>query len=99
MHHGRVVSPAKFSSDFRQGSRRQLLCQIHRDLARAGHGAGATRRVHFRQANVEMLRDAFLNLFDRDLAVIRAQHVMQHVLRCLECNWSSNQVRIGDNAV
>src|SRR3546814_13446785 len=38
-----------------RSARRELLGQVHGHLTRPGHGAGAPRRMHVRDLDVEML--------------------------------------------
>ena len=59
----------------------QLLGQVHRDLARPGDGAGAAGDDMSVSADVVVLGDLALDLLDRHAAVVRAQQVVQHLLR------------------
>ena len=70
VHHRSVVTAPKFTTDLRQGPRRKLFCQIHRDLTRPRHRTGPAGRVHISDAYIKMLGHTFLNFFDGHAAVI-----------------------------
>jgi hypothetical protein len=78
--HRRVVAPAEAAADVGQRLGRQLLRQIHRDLARPGDFAGAAGRGHLGLADAVMLGDLGLDLVDRDAALVGAQDVGEHFL-------------------
>src|SRR6185503_8886943 len=61
VHHGGVVPATEFPPDLGQRARRQLLAEIHRDLARPRDGAGAARRMHIGETDVVVLGDALLD--------------------------------------
>ena len=77
----------------------ELLGEIHRDLPRPGHGAGAAGRGHVGQADAPCSATLRLDLLDRDPAVMRLEHVLQHFLRALERDRAADQVGMREEAV
>ncbi len=98
MHDGRVVAPAELAADLGQRARGQLLGQIHRHLPGPGHRAGAPGGMHVGNAHVEVLGDAFLDLLDRDAALIRPQEVAEHLLGAFQRDRLADQGGVGDDA-
>ena len=76
--HGRVIAPAEAAADVRKRFGRELLREVHRDLARAGDFAGPARRRHLGLADPVMLGDLGLDLVDRDPALVGAKDVGEH---------------------
>src|SRR6266404_6947730 len=92
MHDRGVVTIAEALADLRQAQGGELLGEIHRDLARPGDRAGATRRAHLGELDVVVRRHSLLDLIDRDLAVGLAQQVVQDVLRHLDGDLAADQL-------
>ena len=79
--------------------RRQLLGQIHRHLARAGHLARPAGRGHLRLADAVMLGDLGLDLVDRDPPLVGAQDIGQHFLDEGKVDRPAGHHRIGGDPV
>ena len=66
VQHRAVIATAECVADFVERCLGQLARQIHRDLAREGDVGRPSLARHVREAHIEMLRHASLDLFDRD---------------------------------
>src|SRR5437868_11213506 len=99
VHDRGVIPAAELAADLRQRSRRQLLGQIHRDLTRAGDGAGAAIGGHLAQLYVEVLGDLFLNFVDRHPPLVRAEEIVQHLLHALQRDITPDQLDVGGDSV
>jgi hypothetical protein len=64
--HGAVVFSAKCVADIHEGGIGVLPREIHGDLARERDVRWASFARHVREAHIEMLRDAALDLIDRN---------------------------------
>src|SRR5690554_7545103 len=99
MHHGCVIAAAELAPDLGQRPGCKLLCQIHRNLARPRHAARPAGREHVGQANVEVLCDLLLDLFDRDPSITRSEKVLKQLVRRLQSNGAPYQGGVGRQAV
>ena len=93
VHDRGVVAPSKPTADLGQRAGSELFRKIHGDLTRASEGADALRTNQVREADVEVLADLALDFLDRDLAIRRAQHVRQAVLRQFHRDLATDQRR------
>src|SRR5688500_3280865 len=98
VHDRGVVAAAELAADLRQRAGGQLFGQEHGDLARAGDLAGAARRLHVGQLDVEMLGHPLLDFLDGDAAVVGAQQVAQQLLRGFQGHRMTNQGGVGGDA-
>src|SRR5688500_7037309 len=74
-----VSPPVVVPAYLRQRARRQLLLQIQLYLPGAGDLAGSPGARHLGLADAVVIRDAGLDLVDRDAALVGAQDVGQHL--------------------
>ncbi|MEA3057905.1 MAG: hypothetical protein QOF34_720, partial [Sphingomonadales bacterium] len=93
--HRRMIAPAEAPADIGQRLGRQLLGQLHRNLARAGDLASPARGRHLGLANAIMLGDLGLDLVDRDPPLVGAQYIGQHLLDEGDVDLTPGHHRIG----
>jgi len=93
MHDRGVVAAAKFPADLRQRTRRQLLGEVHRDLAGASDGASATVGGHLAESDIEMLGHPLLDFVDRHAPFVRAEEIVQDFVGALERDITPDQLR------
>src|ERR1019366_5068510 len=90
-----VVLAAELASNFRQGSFRKVLGQIHRNLPRIHDGTRIVLRLKFHQAQAELLGHRLLNGFNRHLAGLRIDEILQYLLGVGKRDGGADQRRMG----
>ncbi len=81
---GAVVAAAEGVADFAEGGFGELAGEVHGDLAGEGDVGGAAFAGHVREADVEVLGDAGLDLIDGDGAArFLLEEVLEQVLEAL----------------
>src|SRR6056297_53679 len=91
VHHGGVVAPAEASPDLGQGAAGELFAQVHGHLPGTRIAARAPWPDEIGQADVVMVGHLALDLLDRELALVAAQHVREAILRQVLRNGLAHQ--------
>src|SRR6266851_4710846 len=99
MHDRGVIATTEFLADLRQRARRQLLGEIHCDLARPRDGTSPALGGHLAQTDVEMLGDAPLDFVDGYPPLTEAQQVAQQLLCALQRDLAPDQLHICNDAI
>ena len=99
VHDRRMVAPTELTPDLGERARRELLGQIHGNLAGPGHGTSAPRRMHIGYSDVEVLSDPLLYFLDGNPPVVGAEQVVEHFLSGLERNITPDQLSMSDDPV
>ena len=98
MQDRRVVLAAELASNFRQRSFREVLGQVHRNLPRIDDGTRIILGLDFHQAQAELLSHRLLNGFNRHLAGLRVNEILQYLLRVGKRNLRPDQRRMRHQA-
>ena len=86
-----VVLAAKLAANFRQRRFREVLGEVHRNLPRIDDGTRIIFRLDFHQAQAELLSHRFLNGFNRHLAGLRIDEILQNLLSVGKRNFRPDQ--------
>ncbi len=97
MQHRRVVAPPEKLADLGQALLRELLGEVHRDLARPGDGGRALLAVHVRHLDLVVVGDGLLDVLHADLPVLDGQQVAQRLAGELDGDFLLVEARIGQD--
>ena len=79
MQHGGVVAPAEQFSNFWKAFLRQLLGQVHRNLAWPRNAGRALLAVHVGDLDLVVVGHRLLDVFHTDLPVLDGQQIAQRL--------------------
>jgi hypothetical protein len=91
-----VVLATKLAADFRKRRLGYILGQVHGNLPRINDGARIIFCLDLQQPESKLLGDGFLDGLDGDLAGLRVDEVLQHLLRIWKRDLGVGQRRVSD---
>ena len=98
VQHGRVVPATKRVADLRQTMVGQFLRQRHANLPRPGNRPASSLRQQVPNADLKILRDSFLDVFDRNQSVLQRQQISQRLLGEIQVDRPAGEAGISDHA-
>src|SRR5690606_39323373 len=81
VHYRRVVAPAEGLADLGEALLRELLREVHRDLARARDVRRTPLAVHVGDLDLQEVGDRLLDRLDGDRRPIQLEQILQCFLR------------------
>ena len=99
VQHRSVVASAEHFANFRQTFLRELLGQIHRDLAWFGNVGRTLLAVHVGHLDLVEICHGLLDVFHADLAVLDGEQVAQRIAHEADVDGPATEARIGQDVL
>ncbi len=97
MQHRGVIAPSEQLADLRQALVRQLLGEVHGDLARTGDAGRALFGIHIGHLDLVEVGHGFLDVFDRHLAILQRQQIFERFLGQTDRHVLAAEAGVGQN--